>query len=994
MPGLPAPLRVSSPFPFVGRASELEKLRMLLPSAEGEGRRVVLLGGEPGSGKSRLVREFAAEAAQSGALVLYGACDAVVHTPYGPFAQALERLAAVLDQDELRAAVGKSGGELTRLLPSLAERLVDLAPPTRADPDTERHRLHAAVTDLLTRVGRRRSVVVVIEDGHWADAPTLLLLRHLAQIAWPGQVLLFATFRDTEAEVPQLLAQTLADLRRADEVVRMRLGGLSYQEVSEFVGLVAEGRPGAGLPEIARAISDLTGGNAFLMCELWRALIETDTNASADGELRLAGSLLAELGTPESVREVVSARLARLAPATTQLLELAATAGGELELAILGAGSQLAERELVAALDEATRSGIVVELPGPQLTYRFSHELVRRAVNDHLSGVRRAELHLRIGEAMEARQARSVRVLADLAYHFAAATALDGVRRAIRYNVMAARAAADALAFDEAAHMLLTAYELGVKDPRERAEVLLELGTARHKAGRALDALDALSRAAQIGRELKDAELLARAAAGYEEASWRPGLEEGAVALLEEATAALGEQESKLRVELLGGLARALDLQGRHERGAIVRASAIDLARRLGDRAGLATVLARSYWSREVTSIEEILEMLSEARTLSEELQDTELQAEAMSWRVPAFVAIADIPAAREEVAQLRRMAEITRQPFTLHVAEHYSAAIALSDGRLAAAEAMAHRSQNAGLMLTGRDASGTYGIQMFSLRREQGRLAELASVIRILAGSEREWGPWRPGMASLLVELGMESAAKRELARIAHEGLEPYRESLWLASLTYLTDACVALRDEAVAALLYPELAPLAGGNVMIGHLVAYYGAADRYLGMLAATLGEWEMAEERFEQAIAANLAMEAKTWLAHTKYEYARMLLRRGGEHKGRAEPLLAQAQRLASEIGMVALGNRIGMIWTPPAPPTPVTARAGFPDALSGREAQILRLVARGLSNREIGEQLHISEHTAANHVRSILRKTGCANRTEAASYAHRHALADS
>lgn len=996
MPELPAPLRVSSPFPFVGRADELAKLRMLLPSAEGEGRRVVLLGGEPGSGKSRLAREFAAEAAQSGGLVLYGACDAVVPAPYGPFSQALERLmTAVLDDDELRAAVGASGGELIRVVPSLTERLAELSPPMRADPDTERHRLHTVVTDLLERVGRRCPVVLVIEDWHWADTPTLLLLRHLAQSAWSGRVLLFATFRDTEAEVPQALAQTLADLRRSDDVVRLRLGGLSDEEVSEFVRRVAKGRAAADLPEIARAISDLTGGNAFLMCELWRAVDETDMIATGARELRLAGSLLAELETPESVREVVSARLARLAPTTTELLELAATAGAEFELAIVGRGSQLAESELAAALEEATRSGIVVELPGRQLAYRFSHELVRRAVYDRLSGVRRAELHLRIGEAMEAAEGRPVRIVADLAHHFTAAIAVDGVERAIRYNVLAARAATDALAFDEAAQMLVTARELGIDDPRRRAEVLLDLGMARHKAGKALDALEALASAARIGRELGDAELLARAAVGHEEASWRPGLELGALELLEEAATALGEEESELRVELLGGLARALDIRGQHERGAIVRASAIELARRLGDRARLARVLARSYWSRGVTPIEEILEMLSEARALSEELGDTELQAEAMSWRAPAFVAIADIPAAREEVAQLRHVAEITRQPFTLHVAEHYGAAIALSDGRLEAAEAMARRSEEVGRMLTGRDASGTYGIQMFSLRREQGRLAELASVIRILAAGDRERGPWRPGLASLLVELGMQSQAKRELARIAREGLEPFRESLWLASLTYLTDACVALHDEAVAALLYPELAPLKDTNVMIGHLVAYYGAADRYLGMLAATLGEWEEAEARFERAIEANLAMEASTWLAHTKYEYARMLLDRGGEHRRRAEPLLVEADRLAREIGMAALRNRIveiGIPSTPSTPPAPVATATGLPDALSGREAQILRLVAGGLSNREIGAELYISEHTAANHVRSILRKTGCANRTEAASYAHRHALA--
>src|SRR3990170_4255301 len=129
MHDLPGSLSLTSTFPFVGRSRELETLRTLMPRAEGEGRRVVLLGGEPGSGKSRLVREFAREAAGAGALVLYGACDAVVRTPYGPFVEALDHLARVIDPDELRAALGTSGGELSRLLPDLPLRVGDLPPP-------------------------------------------------------------------------------------------------------------------------------------------------------------------------------------------------------------------------------------------------------------------------------------------------------------------------------------------------------------------------------------------------------------------------------------------------------------------------------------------------------------------------------------------------------------------------------------------------------------------------------------------------------------------------------------------------------------------------------------------------------------------------------------------------------------------------------------------------------------------------------------------------
>jgi ATP/maltotriose-dependent transcriptional regulator MalT len=978
MHDLPGSLRLTSRFPFVGRSAELETLRALMPMADGEGRRVVLLGGEPGSGKSRLVREFAGAAARDGALVLYGACDAVVRTPYGPFVEALDHLARVIDPVELRAALGPAGGELTRLLPDLPLRVGELPPPVEADPDTGRHRLHTAVTDLLVGISGR-PLLLVIEDGHWADAPTLLLLRHLARAAGHARVLLLATFRDTEADVPETLSETLADLRRSDDVVRLRLSGLSDAEVGEFVRL------GAGPPELANAISELTGGNAFLVCELWRALLETRFVELADGSLRLTRPLT-DLGTPESVREVVSRRLARLAARTTDALELMATAGPEFDFDLVRGAAGLAEAELLAVLDEAVRSGMIEELPSRRLEYRFTHELVRRALYDRLSGLRRAELHLRVGEALERAEGRSGRVLADLAHHFAAATPFGGAGRGVEYNILAARAATAALAFDEAATRLRSALELGIERPRERAEAFLELGTASHRAGKALDALEAFRTTADIARELGDGELLARAAIGYEDACWRPGIaDQGAAELLEEAAAALGDDSSELRVGLLAGLARALDFRGEHERGVIVRTNAVAMARRLRDRTGLATTLMRSYWSRGASSLEEILDMLTEARDLGAELGRTEILAEAMAWRVPAFVALGDLDSARGELAALLATAEQTAQPFMLHVAEHYGAAVALCDGRLEECEARARRSHEWSRVLTGRDAAGVYGISMFSLRREQGRLAELAPVIRILVGEGKRDGPWRPGLVSVLVELGMEQEARRELARIVAGGLDPFRESLWLAALTYLTDASSALGDQATAALVYPELEVLAGSNVMIGHLVACYGAADRYLGMLAATLRETERAEAHFERAMELNRRMGAMTWVAHTAYEHARLLLARGGDHD-RASALLGEATALAERIGLTALRGRIAALGAP--------APAGGPaGGLSSREVQILGLIARGLSNREIGGTLFISEHTAANHIRSILRKTGCANRTEAASYAHRHGLVE-
>ncbi|MGA8352761.1 MAG: AAA family ATPase [Solirubrobacteraceae bacterium] len=981
---LPDPLRPLSISPFVGRATELDKLRSLMPRAEGERLRVALLAGEPGAGKSRLAREFAGQVAMEGVFVLYGACDAVVRTPYGPFVEALERLVRVTDEVQLRAALGAGGGELTRLLPDLPTQVGGLPRPVKADADTERHRLHTAVADLLANVSRARPVLLVLEDGHWADATTLLLLRHLARAARSARLLILATFRDSEADVPAELSETLADLRRSDEVVRMRLGGLSGAEVSDLVSRAAGSDPDPELHELATTIHDLTAGNAFLVCELWRAVVETGIVEVAGGQVRVTGPLT-ELGTPESVREVVSQRLSRLAPRTIELLELAAAAGPEFELEPVRRAAGIAEPEFLAALEEAVGSGMIEELHAKRLACRFTHEIVRRALYDRLSQLRRAELHLRVGEALESGGASSDRTLADLAHHFGAAAPFGGTGRAIDYNLRAARAASAALAFHDAAMRLQTAIEVGIQNEPERAGALLELGAASHRAGKATDALDAFASAAEIARALDSGTLLARAAIGYEDACWRPGvIRPDAIELLEEALAAVDDSSDELRIGLLTGLSRALDFEGERERGALVRENAVALARRYEDRAGLAKVLVGSYWARGSTSLEEILSMLTEARDLAQEIGDAEIHTEAMAWRVPTFVALCDLDCARAEVVALREMAEHTAQPFIHHVAEHYGSAIALCDGNLADAEAMAERSHDWARLLTGRDASGTHGIQMFGIRREQGRLAELAPVIRILAGEPERAGPWRPGLAVVLAELGMEREAKRELSKLAAEGIDGYHASLWLATLTYLTDACAAVKDEEIAAILYPELEPLAGTNVMIGHLVACYGAVDRYLGMLAALLEEPARAEEHFEQAMEQNRRMGASTWLAHTAYEYGRFLLGAGRGARSRGEALLGEAAGLAERIGMEGLLGKIRLLGVP-------TSEV-LPGGLSPREAQILKLVARGLSNREIGQELMISEHTAANHIRNILRKTECANRTEAASYAHRQGLA--
>ena len=805
---LPGALRLAPSYAFAGRADELATLRALLPRATGEGRRAAFVAGEAGSGKSRLVRELAHDVAAEGATVLYGDCDGVVASPFGPFAEALEQLVGQLEPE----ALGSAGPELRRLLPGIGPA-GGAGERQAADADAQRLRLHTAVTDVLTESARSAPVLLVLEDVHWADAPTLLLLRHLVRSAADARLLLVATFRDSVDEVTPGLADALVDVSRTEGVVRIRLGGLTTDEVGEFVRLAAGTAPTA---ELTATLAELTGGNAFLLTELWRELVESGGIVARPGgvvSVRPAG----EVAAPTTVREMVGQRVSRLEPETTSVLELAAVAGAGFELETIRHASGLPDEALLAAVDGAVQSGLVVEESGPVLAYRFEHELVRRAVADRLSAARRAETHLRVAEALEqtAPHGDSRARLAALAHHYASAAGVGGRERAVSYNLLAAESAVAALAFEEAAARFRTALELGLAEPRERAETLLQLGDAARRAGDVEVAIGAFGDVAELARRLGDAELLARAAIEYEEACWRPAIHDdaAAVGLLREAATALGAGDSELHARLLGGLARALDLRGDPAPAARARDASIAMSRRRDDRRTLATTLAQSYWAQGSSTQTAVNAMLREARELGRALGDPDLEAEASSWLVPSYVVLCDHESARAQLAELLLLVQRSNEPFFLHVAEHYRAALALCDGDLDAAERGAIQSRDWGMLLTGRDASGPYGIQMFGIRREQGRLAELAPAVRLLDARTRD-GAWRPGLAVVLAELGMADEARAALHHVLDDGLGALRSSLWIASLVYMADAAALLDDRDAAAVLYPELAAHVGGE------------------------------------------------------------------------------------------------------------------------------------------------------------------------------------
>ena len=478
-PGLPGPLVPEPAYPFVGRKDELARLRSVLARAEqGEGA-VAVLAGEAGGGKTRLAREVAREAATRGALILYGTSDAAVRIPYEPLRHWLEHLLRACEPSELRECLG-DGAILTRLVPELAA-LAGPTAPAALDVESDRYLLQRAAAGLLVRLARRRTVLAIADDVHWADDETLHLLRTLARTAPETRLLVVASYRDVPADTRPAVVDALADLWRADGVTRLRLGRLTNDEVAT---LVRESTSAEATPDLVATLTELTNGTPLLVCELWRELLATGAVEVSDASARLVGRI-EDVPGPERIRDVVRQRLVRLGPDAAAIVELAAVAGPTFDVRIIAGAAGSDHAAVPTALDKAFAGGLVEKLPEPEPACRFTHELVRRAVYDQLGPVRRAELHLRVGEALERRHADDPeRVVQELAIHFTHAALTIGPERAITYNVRAAEAAVNADAYAEAADRLSTALELGIDDDRTRAHVQTELALVQRGLGR------------------------------------------------------------------------------------------------------------------------------------------------------------------------------------------------------------------------------------------------------------------------------------------------------------------------------------------------------------------------------------------------------------------------------------------------------------------------------------------------------------------------------
>jgi len=430
---------------FIGRDAELELVSAAWARAqEGEGS-VVLLGGDPGIGKTRIATEFARRCAANGATVLVGRADQEALVPYQPFVEALTwyvRACPEMDLVEQLGAVG-GGGELAWIVPELPRRIRDLPPPDPVSPESQRYRLFEVVSELLIHAAAAHPVLLLVDDLHWADKATFQLLRHLLRRPDRAALCVVLTYRESEVSDNAALSDLLAELRRDPAVTQLSMRGLNETAVVQLVASIG-GTDAASL--VGRIVTESTGGNPLFVGEIVRHLIGT----GALGVLRDVKSLSA-IGVPQGVKDVISHRLARLTDACRRVMTVAAVVGRDFDLALLAVLEGTDEDSLLDVIDEAIRAHTIAPVPGAQERFTFTHALVRETLYDELTAPRRTRLHRRIGETLEKlSEGRGKPPLADLAHHFVQAAPAGQSDKAIRYSIQAGDAAVAALVFEDA----------------------------------------------------------------------------------------------------------------------------------------------------------------------------------------------------------------------------------------------------------------------------------------------------------------------------------------------------------------------------------------------------------------------------------------------------------------------------------------------------------------------------------------------------------------
>jgi tetratricopeptide (TPR) repeat protein len=936
--------------------------------------RIVMLAGEPGIGKTRLAQELASRAESMGAQVLWGWCYEREGAPsYWPWVQPLRSYVFNTAASKLDDEMGPGASDIAEVVPEIRRKLTGLGPPPVLEPAQARFRLFDSVTTFLKNASANQALMLVLDDLHWADAPSLLLLEFVARQIEDSRLLVVGAYRDVDVFPGHPLVDSLAQFSRNPAFLRLNLGRLNSADVAQFI-------QAAGRLEVSQssidAIHALTDGNPLFIREVIRLL--EGRGEPATGVLKI----------PQGVLEVIGERLNRLSSECVGVLTAAAVIGREFDFKALEiVNPDVTEIRMLQLVEEALDAHIFQESPTGRNRYQFSHALVQQTLLNRLSSTRRVRVHAQVGEALEALYGDNPGDhAAELAHHFFEAAPVSGPEKLVRYSQLAGEQSLAVYAYEDAMEhfargLAANGVDVGGSEaaPDHATAAMLfgtgqaQAATSRYALSRITDALRNFKRAFDYYRKTGQLEYAFQVA----EFPIRPGpgYQFGLNSLVEPALE-LAAPDSPERTRLLSIYGRVIGFEeGRYDQAERAFDQALVIAERLGDAALEMSILADAanvqfFHSRYQEALRSSLRSIGFAHSVDDPRSE-------LAARYIATLSLATIgnpDGATDQAEALLPLADKIRDHVWLIIANWMNDFTAGAKGEWDDARRFSDMALEVG-------AIGPCLSTRVLLEYESGRYTEGKQYLEQLRTLAKSSPPW-PLFEYAAVANRIPLVARITGEAVWFEEAEAAAETIISSStatpvFTFtaqigLAFMAVIKSDQTASQKLYDQIVPMKG--------IHFLGTSvDRVLGLLAQTIGDTDQAMIDFKDALAFCRRAAYRPEVAWTCHDYADLLLRQpnleeptSGDraaHKDLADggllaELLDEGMALATELGMPPLINRfVALQESAAVRPQPGPA---YPNGLTQREVEVLSRIAGGKTNREIAKDLVLSVRTVERH----------------------------